>query len=262
MAMRNPSFIREGDPLSSSARNVEIEIQEGPFGGLHREGTGERPQPGVVLIHDVWGRSEHSRALATDVAREGFAVLEIDLYRALDAGPVEDPGERIRSLRDPDVIADLEASADWLADQPASQGRGIGVMGVCMGGTYALLAACLSDRFAAAAPFYGLLSYDHGMLVEGAGRDRAKKPLSPIEAADRLRTPLLASFGREDGFVPEADVDALASGLAKSGVSFEIDRYDGAGHAFLNRTREDAYHPASSSAAWARVVPFLHARLD
>lgn len=56
--------------------------------------------PGLVLIHDVWGLTEHSQALAADLASEGFGVLEIDLYRNHSDDPIEDPGVQIRSLVD------------------------------------------------------------------------------------------------------------------------------------------------------------------
>ena len=219
--------------------------------------------PGLVLIHDVFGPTEHSQELAGALAGEGFGVLEIDLYRALGDFTIDDPGAQIRSLSDPAVLADLEAGADWLArDATACRGRAVGVVGVCMGGTYSLLAACLSDRFKAAAPFYGILSYDEGFLAGPEGRSLEKKPTSPIEAAERLRTPMLASFGGKDTFVPDAHVDALYEGMSASGTAFEVDRYPDAGHAFLNRTRSEAYHASASQAAWARVLPFLHAELD
>jgi carboxymethylenebutenolidase len=235
-------------------------MREVEMGRFHRPVEGDA-FPTMVLIHDVWGLSGHSLALAGDLASEGFAVLEIDLYRDLAPQRIEDPGEQIRSLSDPQVLADLDAGADWLASQPTGRGQRIGVMGVCMGGTYTLLAACRSGRFAAAAAFYGILSYDTGMLRGPAGRDREKKPASPIEAAPDLRVPLLASFGREDGLVPDEDVDALEAALGTSGVAFEIDRYAGAGHAFLNKTRPEAFHAQASARAWARIVPFLHREL-
>lgn len=219
------------------------------------------PVPGLVLIHDVFGLSEHSRALAADLAIAGFGVLEIDLYRAMGAVKVEDPGAQIRSLSDPEILGDLDAGADWLREEPLCAGRKVGVMGVCMGGTYSILAACLSDRFAAAAPFYGILSYAKGMLFDEAGRDLMKKPHSPIEVADRLRTPMLASFGAEDAFVPQDDVEALRTALAAGSSFFELDCYAGAGHAFLNRTRPAAYSETASTEAWARVIPFLTERL-
>ncbi len=249
---------RDAATGDSPGRTSEREIA---FGRLHQP-VGVDSCPGVVLVHDVWGKSEHSRALGRLLANAGFAAVEIDLYRALANPRVEDAGERIRSLHDGDVLADLDAAAAWLADEAICRGRRIGVMGVCMGGTYSLLAACGSRRFSASAPFYGVLSYDRGMFIGPEGRDRVRKPASPIELAPRLCMPLLASFGCEDGFVPESDVDLLEAGLAQSGSSYRVDRYAGAGHAFLNETRPEAYRPELAALALARSVDFLHAKLD
>lgn len=248
----------------ADARTVTTQSVE--LGRFHRPAAApERDDayPGLVFVHDVMGMTEHSRALCADLASEGFGVLELALYRALGDLVIEDPGEQIRSLADPEVLADIEAGADWLRTASAGcRDRKVGVVGTCMGGTYAILAACLSDRFSAAAPFYGLLSYDEGLVVGQEGRDFVRKPTSPIEAAPRLRTPMRASFGREDAFVPLGHVDALEAALGKSGTPFEIDCYAGAGHAFLNRTREAAYHEEASATAWGRIVPFLHTHLD
>jgi carboxymethylenebutenolidase len=231
------------------------------LGRFHRPDAGDS-FPGLVLVHDVWGLSDHSRALASELAAAGFGVLEIDLYRERGGAPSEDPGGFIRSLSDSAILADLDRGADWLASQKCCRARKLGVVGVCMGGTFTILAACQSDRFSAAAPFYGILSYDAGLLASPEGRDREKKPRSPIEAAPSLRMPILASFGEEDEFVPRRDVDALEAGLVPSHQRVVVDRYPGAGHAFLNRTRAQAYRPEAAARAWERVTAFLHAELD
>lgn len=258
--------------LRSSATSYSVTSEECALGRFHRPTApgSEAPRgpdsvgpfPGIVLIHDVWGLSEHSEALAKDLAAAGFGVLEINLYRRRGEFVIEDVGAQIRSLSDPEVLSDLEDGADWLTASEFCRGRKVGVFGVCMGGSFCLLAACRSDRFAAATPFYGVLSYDHGLLADPVERDRVKKPFSPIEAAKTLRTPTLASFGRDDQMVPLSDVDELEAGLSTSGVAFEIDRYSGAGHAFLNHTRAEAYRPEVAATAWARVIPFLHTELD
>ena len=49
---------------------LEIGHLAAPRTGVH---------PGVVMIHDVWGLSDHTRDLARRLAGEGFAVLAIDL---------------------------------------------------------------------------------------------------------------------------------------------------------------------------------------
>lgn len=241
---------------STSSREVAL-------GALHEpDADAGASLPGVVLVHDVWGRSAHSRALATELAVAGFAVLEIDLYRELGPVEIEDPGRFIRGLSDPHVLADLDAGARWLEQQKRSCGRKVGVVGVCMGGSYALLAACLSEVFSAAACFYGILSYDHGMLADPAGRDPGRKPHAPLEVAERLRMPLLAAFGAEDPIVPRADVNALEVALGRSRTRFRLDRYPGAGHAFLNRTRPEAHRPEAAAEAWQRLLAFFREALE
>ena len=248
---------------ASGAAGSGTSEQEIAIGRLHRPAAAGAAAslPGLVLVHDVWGLTPHSRELARQLAAAGFAVVELALYRHLADPKVGDPGERIRSLDDRAVLADLDAAADWLAGEACCRGRRIGVIGVCMGGTYALLAACHSDRFSASAPFYGLPSYDHGMNVGPQGRDRSRKPSSPIESAHRLRMPLLASFGCEDHVVPESDVDLLERELAKSGAWHRVHRYAGAGHAFLNETRPEAFRPEIAALALGRAVDFLRERL-
>jgi len=173
---------------------------------------------------------------------------------------VESPGAFILGLRDEEILADLEAAGTWLLAQP-EVGRRCGVVGVCMGGTYALLAACSSQCYAAAAPFYGILSYDRGLVANSAGRDFGMKPRSPLEAAGDLRMPLYASFGAEDDFIPQDEVEALRQAVDGSEFDVQIDVHANAGHAFLNRTREPAYRPEASADAWGRVIPFLREAL-
>ena len=56
------------------------------------------------MIHDVWGLSDHTRDDATRLAREGFAVLAIDLYRRDRPAKIADPGAFMRALWDPQVL--------------------------------------------------------------------------------------------------------------------------------------------------------------
>jgi len=216
--------------------------------------------PGVVMIHDVWGLSAHTRDLATRLAGEGFAVLAIDLYRR-EAGPkIEDPGAWMRALSDPQVLADLGAAARDLAAHPETNGR-VGVVGFCMGGMYALMACCADLGFAAGVPFYGLLSHAHGILHAPVGLDPVRKPREPLAMAGELRCPLLAFFGEDDAFVPLDDVRALERALRHAPAESEIAIVAGAGHAFMNDTRPDAYRPEAAAAAWRRMVDFLRERL-
>jgi carboxymethylenebutenolidase len=216
--------------------------------------------PGLVLIHDVWGLSDHARDLARRLASEGFAVLAIDLYRRESEVKIENPGAWMRAVSDPQALADLQARIDFLRSGPAA-GRKVGVIGFCMGGMYALMAACACRDLSASVPFYGLLSYGHGILFDEAGLDPALKPKEPLDYAPDLSCPLLAFFGDRDEFVPLDDVKALEARLAAATPPAEVVVYPDVGHAFLNDTRPDAFRPEEAAEAWGRTVRFLRDEL-
>jgi carboxymethylenebutenolidase len=237
-----------------------VKAQTCEFGYLAAPDTGRHP--GIVLIHDVWGLADHTRDVSRRLADEGFHVLGIDLYREFASKEIENPGSWIQNLSDPDLLADIRAAARFLAGHPDSRNEKVGVVGFCMGGMYALLAGCDREgEIAATVPFYGLLSYTHGLLQAGSGLDPALKPREPLEAARELRCPMLAFFGDEDPYVSAEDIAALEVSLGISGQQADCICYPGAGHAFMNDTREDAYRPDAARDAWEKMAAFLRTQL-
>jgi len=227
----------------------------------HRAGEAHS---GVVVIHDVWGLSDHTRDLARRLAGEGFAALAVNLYRRTPEPKISDPGAWIRALSDPQVIADVQSAVDLLAAHPSVAGRRVGVVGFCMGGTYAIHAAASCRGVAAAVPFYGMLSHEHGLLAppSGTSLDPARKPCSPLDAARRVRCPLLGCFGAEDPYIPTDDVRRFDENLDASGQPHEVIVYPGAGHAFLNDTRAEMYRPEAARDAWSRMLSWLRRHLE
>jgi carboxymethylenebutenolidase len=215
------------------------------------------PHPGVVMVPDVWGVSDLYRRLAERLAGDGFAVLAIDPYRKTGRGTFTDPAGAqawLRQLSDPVVLETVQEAIDGLAAEPTVAGRRIGVTGFCMGGQYALLAACTCRGLSACAPFYGMVRHP-------PGADPVRKPRAPLDALKDLRCPVLGFYGAEDALIPPADVEALRAALAASGHEAEVRVYPGAGHAFMNDARPDAYRPHAAADAWGRLVPFLRIRL-
>jgi carboxymethylenebutenolidase len=234
-----------------AATDVELGFLAHPATGTH---------PGVVLIPDVWGLSAHARDVAARLAAEGFAVLALNLYRRLAEVKIADPGRFIRALDDREVLGDVQAAADFLAAHAAVGGRRVGVIGFCMGGMYAILAAARCRGLSAAVPFYGMLSDAHGLLAPPPGepRDPAKKPATPLGVARDLRCPTLAFFGEDDAFIPMQDVRAFEAALAPA---HRVVVYPGAGHAFLNDTRPEMYRPDAAADARQQMVAWLHQHL-
>ena len=211
--------------------------------------------PGLVVIPDVRGLGEHYRDVARRFAAEGFFALAVDLYSREGAPDLPDMPSVfrwIRALPDTRVLADLAAAVAYLARRDDVDPNAIGVTGFCMGGQYALMAACTVPGLAACVSWYGMLRY--------AEKD-AIKPASPLDLAPELRCPYLGLFGEEDAIIPLADVDELRAILAREETSHEIVTYPGAGHAFFNDARPDAYRPEAAKDAFPRAVAFLRRHL-
>ena len=211
--------------------------------------------PGLVLIPDVRGLGEHYRDIARRFAAEGFVTLPVDLYSREGAPALPDMAavtRWIRELPDSRVLGDLGAAVAYLARRPEVAGRPVGITGFCMGGQYALMAACVVPGISACVTWHGMLRY--------AERDE-RKPASPLDLAPRLACPYLGLFGEEDGLIPLTDVEELRGILAAAGKTFELGTYPGAGHAFFNDTRPEAYRPDAAADAWPRAIGFLHRAL-
>lgn len=217
--------------------------------------TAPGPHPGLVLIPDVHGVSPLYRELAARFAAEGFAVLVVDLYSREGAPKLADAEAAFRfiaALPDARVLGDLGAAVDFLAAAPEVGGKPVGITGFCMGGQYALLAACTLPGIAACVSFYGMVRY----------RVRNDlKPRGPLDVAADLSCPYFGIFGAEDALIPGADVEELRERMTAAGKQFEIRSYPGCGHAFLNSTRADAYRPEAAADAFARAAAFFRREL-
>jgi carboxymethylenebutenolidase len=213
------------------------------------------PVPGLVLIPDVRGLSDHYRDVARRFAAAGFFTLALDLYSREGPPVLPDMDAVMRwmaALSDARILGDVAGAVAYVAARPETAGRRVGITGFCMGGQYALLAACTVPGIAACVSWYGMLRYPERT---------ANRPASPLDLAPRLACPYLGLFGAEDALIPRADVEELRAILAREGKVFEIEVYAGAGHAFFNDTRPDAYRPAVAAAAWPRAVAFLKRHL-
>ena len=213
------------------------------------------PYPAVVLVPDVRGIYEHFRDVARRFAGEGFATLVLDPYSREGAPNLPDMDAVFRWLRalpDRRVLADMQAAVGYLASRDDVRAAAIGVAGFCMGGQYALMAACSVDGIAACVSWYGMLRY--------AETNEAKSE-SPLAMAPRLACPYLGFFGEQDGLIPSSDVEELRGILAEHRKSFTIVRYPNAGHAFFNDARPATYHAEAAHDSCARGIGFFRQHL-
>ncbi len=185
----------------------------------------------VLLIQEWWGINDHIRDVASRYANEGYLCIAPDLYRGKVARDAEEASKLMHGL----AIEDgTETIRETIAEAKLTYNvRKIGITGYCMGGTFALRAACEIDELAAAAPFYGDIPEENVLK--------------------QLKVPTLFIAGKRDAWINPEKVNALKEAARKYDLPVEVVSYD-VDHAFFNDTRPEVYDAEAAADAWRRVL--------
>jgi carboxymethylenebutenolidase len=193
----------------------------------------------IVLIHEWWGINDHIRDLAGRYANEGYLCVAPDLFRGRVAADTAEASALMQALAIDDGVETIHKAIHETEETYNIQK--FGITGYCMGGTFALRAACEITEIAAAAPFYGDI------------------PEERILA--KLRVPTLFIAGKRDAWINPEKVDALRAAAKKYNLPIEIVSYD-ADHAFFNDTRPEVYNAEAAADAWRRVLEHFRKHLS
>jgi len=191
---------------------------------------------GLVVIQEIFGVNGHIRRVAESYAADGFHVIAPAIFDRAEPGfevGYDDAGRSrgialMQKVSATDSMQDIAAAVDLLK----KEGK-VGIIGYCLGGTYAWLAASQLPVDAAVVYYGG-----------GIGRYSDRKPDVPVQG----------HFGLLDTHIPQSD-------LAKVRVypNVELFTYQ-ADHGF-NCDERSSYEPASASQARERALGFLHAEI-
>ena len=185
---------------------------------------------GVILIQEWWGVNDHIRDLAGRYADEGYLCVAPDLYRGRVTKDKEEASALMHALQIEDGLETIRAALD--AAEETYGVKKFAITGYCMGGTFALRAACEMPELKAAAPFYGDIPEE--------------------DVLQKLRVPTLFIAGKRDAWINQEKVNSLKEIAAKHNLPVQAISYD-ADHAFFNDTRPEVYNPEAAKDAWAKV---------
>lgn len=197
---------------------------------------------GVIVLQEWWGLVPHIKSVADRFAAVGFTALAPDLFKGETTTSPDEAGRLFMALNIEQTAKDLEVAINTLLNHPSVTYRKIGVVGFCMGGQLALLAATLSNQIGAVVDFYGV-------------HPNVKPDFSKLSA------PVLGIFGEQDDFVPPEVVHQLETAIQQAGGTIEPHIYPNASHAFFNDTRPEVYNSTAAADAWNRTLNFLQQTL-
>ena len=197
-----------------------------------------KPAAAVMLVHEWWGLNDQIKSVASEIAKQGYLGLAVDLYGGKSASTPEDAEKLMKAVVPAEASETMSTWVDWLLKNPDCNGK-VASIGWCFGGGMALQAAL--DRPLDAAVVY------YGNVARSADELKA------------LKGPVLGQFANEDQWINPKMVDGFEAAMKQAGKKLEDYRYD-ANHAFANPTG-DHYDAEDARLAWDRTVAFLKATL-
>lgn len=209
----------------------------------------ERPDnaPVVLVVHEIFGLSPWIRAVADQLAADGFIAIAPDLLTGMDIpGAPENPDPdaaraAIRNLESADVQSKLLEVARWGMALPAATDR-YGIVGFCWGGTVSFVHATTSPELGASVVYYG-----------------SSPETSTLSS---IRAPVLGLYGGSDQRV-NATIPAADSAMRSLGKVYETEIYEGAAHGFLRQQGgQDGANLEAARQAWPRTVSWFRQHLE
>jgi carboxymethylenebutenolidase len=216
-------------------RKLTLRAADGHQLGAYRADPIGTPRGRVVVIQEIFGVNRHIRSVCDRLAEAGYVALAPQIFDRIvpnfETGysemEVAKAREYIPKLDWAKVMEDTRAAVDALKREGP-----VAVMGFCLGGSVAYLAAARFDGLAAAVCYYG------GQIIKFID----EKPRAPVQM----------HFGENDGHIPLSDVETMRQKRPDA----EIHVYAGAGHGFHCDER-GSFEPKSAKIAWERSLAFL-----
>ncbi len=198
--------------------------------------------PAVVIVQEIFGVNSALKKTADYFAEMGFLAIVPDLFWRIEEGTDlgysdEDRQKAMALMGKFDIQQGVRDLGDALNVARAMDGCNgkVAVVGFCLGGTLAYLAATRNAPDMAVA-YYGTAIHKH------------------LDQASNVAHPMLLHFGANDNFVPKEAVDEIAKKLSGTAT---LHVYPGVGHAFCNVDRPGIYNAEQAQIANRRTVEFL-----
>jgi len=186
------------------------------------------PMPAVVVLHELATvQGGLARALCQQLAGVGIVALQVVMPYHMQRTPPGAASGELLVMGDLDhlrqtavqAVVDVRCSVDFLASRPLVDPKRIGITGMSLGGTVALLASRIDGRFSAVASILGagdpafILWHSRlmggakvGLLEQGHGIADARRALESVNTIayrDRNRKcAVLMIAGRHDWVMP------------------------------------------------------------
>jgi len=245
-----PAFFAVVSTLSAAIVEKPLEYKAGEVlceGWQAYDDALPNKRPGVLIIHQWTGVSDHEKEAARKLASLGYNVLVADIYgkgiRPQPPAAGKEAG-KYKGNR-PLLRARVNAALDVLSRDARTDASKLAATGYCFGGTAVI------ELARSGAAVKGVVSF-HGGLD------------SPTPADGKnIKAQVLALHGADDPFVPAKDVAAFEAEMKTAGVDYKLVKYPGAVHSFTHKAAGNdnrkgaAYNADADRDSWFQMEQFL-----
>jgi carboxymethylenebutenolidase len=201
----------------------------------------------VIVIHENRGLNDWARAVADQLAEDGFIAIAPDMLSGMgpdgghtDSIPADQVGRVLSSLTNDEANRRIDAVREYAIQIPAANGA-VGIVGFCWGGGRVFNYAIHQPAINAGVVYYG------------------PAPSDP-EQLDRVVAPLLGLFGEDDARV-NTTVNAALPILNMEKKRLDAHMFAGAGHGFLRQQFGREANLKASEKAWPMTIQFFKEHL-
>ena len=210
--------------------------------------------PVILVAMEIFGLHEYIKDVTRRLAKLGAFAVAPDYYfrKGVDLTKLAEMQQLmpiVNAKPDAELVADLNAAADWAKSQGGDIGR-LGIVGFCRGGRTVWIYAANNSNVKAGVAFYG-------PLVDAPGQ-KSNWPKSATELAPDMKAPVLGLYGEADQGIPVAQVEAMKAALQAAGKKAEFKTYPGAPHGFHADYRP-SYRKDAAEDAWNQLIAWFKA---
>ncbi|WP_454622125.1 dienelactone hydrolase family protein [Bradyrhizobium cenepequi] len=216
-------------------QDITLTASDGFKLGGYRADPGGAPKGAIVVIQEIFGVNHHIRSVCDRLAQEGYVAIAPSIFDRSEPN--------FQSGYSPDEVAvarKFVANPDWAAMLRDTQSAidavkdvgPVGIIGFCLGGSVAYVAATRLTGLKAAVGYYG------GAIVRFAD--------------DKPKVPTQLHFGEKDSGIALTDVETIKAKRPE----VEVHIYPGAQHGFHCDERA-SYDKISADIAWPRSLAFF-----
>jgi carboxymethylenebutenolidase len=201
----------------------------------------------VIVIHENRGLNDWARAVADQLAEDGFIAIAPDMLSGMgpnggntDSIVPDQISAVLGRLTTEEQNKRIDAVRAYAIQIPAANGR-VGIVGFCWGGARVFNYAVHQPAINAGVVYYGTAPSDPELL-------------------DRIAAPLLGLFGEDDARV-NTTVNAVLPILNKDRKKLDAHMFRGAGHGFLRQQFGREANLEAAEKAWPLTIKFFKEHL-